>query len=231
MMDKPEVIKRLWAAIMAGTADNTPLGIPAIDDAVPYLTGHRIILLATLRYLMEEPANAAEVGANRASRIDEAEAHLRKAAELLEEADNAPLATLVKSLTVYMPSAKTGIVYPDHLSRPDSQSPEWAMILMALTTPDALSSIHSAKGGKPARDANVIKTIARLFPDSQEFLSASNGYSLIKGLAELCGMEKLRAPSYVRAVLESGKASAKRKVSSRRPDNSIIGLLSGNKPV
>jgi hypothetical protein len=207
-MEKSEIIRRLWEAIMADTADDTALGIPVIDDALPYLKNHRIAFLGKLRYLMEESQNSVEIGEKRGPKIDEAEQYLRVAAALMEAADNGPMAALLRSFLIYTPHAKTGVVYPKHLTRPCADAPEGEMILMALVQPEALSAEHSGRGGPKARDANIVKAIAQHFPDSQKFLSASDGYSIIANLAALCGLTGKTAQSnpnkYVRSLLKKG---------------------------
>ncbi len=210
------------------------VGIPAIDDALPYLQSPvawpegmplmrdnpdrwRIAailsFLSGMEYMLRERSDALELSESRKKAAHEAVQHALKAAALLDGIDNQLLAHEFRKLATLSTDAQYGRVSP-----------------RSGLMPDAWTGQFTSKRGGKSRDANIIKAIARHFPDSQEFLSASNGYSIIARLAVLCGLEKPSAAAYVRSVLESNKKAAKKETASPRRGNSIAALLTGNKP-
>ena len=82
------------------------------------------------------------------------------------------------------------------------------MLLNADIATDAASAMFTSKRGGKARDSNIVKAIARYFPNTQAFLRDQNGYAVIAQLATLCGLTGKTARDnpneYVRGVLKRG---------------------------
>jgi len=104
-------------------------------------------------------------------------------------------------------------------------------VLSAHVAPDAATAIYTGKRGAKANDANIVKALARYFPDSQEFFSRQEGYSIIARLAVLCGLENKNPKQYVReTLLRANKGNPKAEEPQPRRDTSITALFTGNKP-
>ena len=261
-LGNPDYIALLQAAIDRGLRDRTPVGIPAIDDAIPYLQGHvvwpenlelsrdnpdrwmdgvRYVFLGVMQYFMLERPNSIELSERRRGPVAAAVQHIKEAAKLLDMADNEPLSILLLSIADCVKDAQYGTVTPQRLYRGHLVPPAWldaweksrftpgrsasepenwqellhaglktkqGMLLDADMAPDAASGMFTGKRGRKARDANIVKGIARYFPDSPDFLSRQNGYAVIAQLAMLCGLTGKTAQKnpneFVRAVLKKG---------------------------
>lgn len=263
----PPLFAVLQTAIDRGLADRTPVGIPAIDDAIPYLQGRavwpenlelsrdnpdrwtdgvRYVFLGAMQYFMLERPDSLELSERRRGPVAEAVQHIKEAAKLLDMADNEPLSILLLSIADCAKDAQYGTVTPQRLYRGHLVPPAWldaweksqftpgrsasepenwqellhaglktkqGMLLDADMTPDAASGMFTGKRGRKARDANIVKGIARYFPDSPDFLGRQNGYAVIAQLAMLCGMTgasaKRTSADYVRSILNGGPKSNK----------------------
>lgn len=204
------------------------VGVPAIDAALPYLKPNggrtRADFLNTLLYLLKERDDALEVAEARAENLDKAAALLREAAALLDDSHTAQLAKVSRSLAEWAGSARYGWALPTALVNGR---------LQGHYRPDAMSARLTGKRGGQSRDANVVKSIAEFFPDTDAFLSRSGGYAIIGRLAALCGLggktAKKDPHKYARSVLESNERAAKAEAPKQRRGNSIVGLLAGGK--
>ena len=212
-----------------GWPDIEGVGIPAIDNALQYLKPDtlkpRHTFLVIMESLLQEKPDALEMSERRKVPVQEAVRLIREAAALMGEADNPPLETLLCSIAEQAEKARYGTVFPQAIYADGD-----AIKLHVSYEPDALSGMCAGKRGGKSSDANIVKMIARRFPDSQEFLSTSNGYSTIARLAVLCGLKNKNPNAYVRSVLESNKSTAKKATPKPHRDNSIAALLTGNKP-
>ncbi len=204
------------------------VGAPAIDAALPYLKPNsgrtRAKFLNTILYLLEERDDALEVTKARAEKLDKAAALQREVAALLDESHTAQLAKVARSLEEWIGAARYGQAFPTALVNGR---------LRGRFEGDALSARLTGKRGGQSRDANVVKSVAVFFPDTDEFLTGSSRYALIGKLAALCGLDgktaKQNPAAYVRSVLECNKKAANTEAPSPHRDNSIVGLLTGNK--
>jgi hypothetical protein len=221
------------------------VGIPAIDDALPYLqppvtwpegvplmrdnpdrwqTAARLSFLSVMTYLLCEKPDALEKSERRKVPTQQAVQLIRESAALLEDADSPLLATLLYSIAEHAKAARYGAVYPLNTCEgyvmtceftPDmidnqkllDEHTRRGVLLNVRHEPDALTGQYAGKTNK-ANDADVVKAIAQNFPDSQEFLSASEGYSIIARLAVLCELTGKAAQSNpnesVRSFLKKG---------------------------
>ena len=186
------------------------VGIPAIDNALPFLEGDarkaRNDFLSVLKYFLRESPEAPEIRKRRKVLVEKAASLIRAAAALLENADNAPLATLLCSIAEQADNAQYGCIYPRNIytesTAVDGTSEKrHGVFLRAHFVPDALTGNFNGKRGSISRDANIVKAIAQHFPDSQKFLGASEGYSIIAELAGLCGLGNKNPKQYVRETL------------------------------
>ena len=183
-------------SIYEGQPDIERVGIPAIDDALPFLKPNgehpRFAFLSVMAYLLREKENALELSESRKKAAQAAMQHAMEAAELLDGIDNQQLAHEFRKLAALATGAQYGRVSP-----------------ICGLIPDALTGAMVGKQGGKSRDANIVKAIAQLFPDSQVFLSASCGYAIIANLAALCELTGKTAQAnpneYVRALLKKGR--------------------------
>lgn len=206
--------------------------IPAIDNALPFLEGDarkaRNDFLSVLKYFLRESPEALEIRKRRKVLVEKAASRIRAAAALLENADNAPLATLLCSIAEQADNAQYGCIYPRNIyteSKAVDGTSEirHGVFLRAHFVPDALTGNFNGKRGSISRDANIVRALAQFFPTNQEFYTA-RGYALISTLAVLCGASKA-IPVYVRSIIEQDRRTAEPASKAIR-DNSIIGLLS-----
>lgn len=220
----------------AGRQQEPPIienvGIPAIDDALPFLEGDarkaRNDFLSVLKYFLRESPEAPEIRKRRKVHVEKAASLIREAAALLENADNAPLATLLCSMAEQADNAQYGCIYPRNIytesTAVDGTSEKrHGVFLRAHFVPDALTGNFNAKGGSISRDANIVRALAQFFPTEQRFFT-NGGYALISKLAALCDASKA-TPTYVRSKIEQDRRTAEPASKAIR-DNSIIGLLS-----
>lgn len=208
------------------------VGIPAIDEALPFLEGDarkaRNDFLSVLKYFLRESPEAPEIRKRRKVHVEKAASLIRTAAALLENADNAPLAALLGSIAEQADNAQYGCLYPRNIYT-ESKAVDGAsekrhgVFLRAHFVPDALTGNFNSRGGSKSRDANIVRALAPFFPDTPDFWS-NGGYALIAGLSQLCGA-KTATNQYVRETINQAKRTAAPKPEPR-PDNSIIGLLS-----
>jgi hypothetical protein len=205
--------------IYEGQPDIERVGIPAIDDALPFLKPNgehpRLVFLNSLSYLMRESDDALGIAGNRADDCDEAAALLRRAAALLKGKDNEPLGHLIASLAPWAERGKYGRVYPMAL--------QGYRLVANQHHPDALSASLRGTRGKPSRDGAIVRGLIQFFPNEQGFFT-NGGNALISRLAVLCGASKA-TPAYVRSKIEQDRRTAEPASKAIR-DNSIIGLLS-----
>lgn len=212
---KPEPVEAL---LFDGFPDIAEVGVRAIDAALPHLmpcgSHPRRAFLDIMDSLLWEKPDAGSIGESRKKSTQEAARLIREAADLLDEAGGDLLATLLHSIACHAEAVQCGMVFPTHIyggdkgtipSAPERSGP----MLDVHVEMDALSSMFAGRGGKKARDANIVKAIAQHFPDSQEFLSASSGYAIIANLAALCGLTGKTAQAkpneYVCALLKKGR--------------------------
>lgn len=246
-------ISAIQGAIERGMDDTEPVGIPAIDAALPHIRGDKTDFLRALAYLMQEGPNSLDRYERRKDSTDKAARLIREAAALLDGADNPALATLLLSIAEHAEGAACARITPESIT-PDGALPppawveaweraqftpgvmphaptDWGSpdggrrgpVLQAHVELDALSGMLSGRRGGKSDDANIVKWLARFFPDS-------SAYAVIAALAVLCGVQKPSPAAYVRSVLKSSKSAAKNETPQPRHDNSIVGLLTGNKP-
>ena len=219
------------------------VGIPAIDNALPFLKSNngdarkaRYDFLIVFKYLLGERHDAMEVHEYRKAATKKAEALICEAAALMDCIDNPQLATLLYSIADHAKTAQSGCIYPKriyagNIAMDDTPDKRVGVLLDAHFVPDALTGNFAGKRGGKSRDANIVKAIAQRFPDSQKFLSASEGYSIIAGLAVLCGLGNKNPKQYVReTLLGANKGTTKAEEPQPRRDTSIAALLTGNKP-
>lgn len=217
------------------------VGVPDIDKALPFLNGDagkaRNDFLSVYKYLLRERQDAPEARKLRKKSAEAAASHIRKAAELLAEIENPEMASLLYSMSDWTDMTQYGHVIPKknfegNTTIPGTQNKRDGIHMEAHFVPDALTGNFNAARGGLSRDANIVKAIAQFFPDSQEFLSASNGYSIIAGLAVLCGLENKNPKQYVRETLlrANNKGDTKAEEPQPRRDTSIAALLTWNKP-
>ena len=109
------------------------VGIPAIDDALPYLQAPsfwpegmplmrnnpnrwqiaaRLSFLSGMEYQLREKPDALENSESRKEPVQKAVHLIREAAALLDEADNPLLATLLYSIGEHAKKARYGMIYP-----------------------------------------------------------------------------------------------------------------------
>ncbi|WP_031568691.1 hypothetical protein [Acidithiobacillus thiooxidans] len=208
------------------------VGIPAIDKALPFLEGDarnaRNDFLSVLKYFLRESPEALEIRKRRKVLVEKAASRIRAAAALLENADNAPLATLLCSIAEQADNAQYGCIYPRNIyteSKAVDGTSEirHGVFLRAHFVPDALTGNFNGKRGSISRDANIVRALIQFFPNEQGFFT-NGGYALISKLAALCGASKA-TPVYVRSIIEQDRRTAEPASKAIR-DNSIIGLLS-----
>lgn len=208
-------------SIYDGQPDIERVGIPAIDDALPFLKPNgehpRFAFLSILAYLMRESDDALEIAGARAANCDKAAALLRQAAALLKKSDNEPLGRMVESLAPWAGRGKFGRVIAH----------KWESgHLYAMQWPDALSARLRGHRGKATRAGAIIRTLVQYFPNEREFF-ANGGNTLISRLALLCGATKA-TPQYVLSTLEQGRRTApkpKAPAKAATPDNSLLRLF------
>lgn len=208
-------------SIYDGQPDVDRVGIPAIDDALPFLKPNgkhpHFAFLSILSYFMRESDDALEIADARAKNCDKAAALLREAAALLKQSNNEPLGHLVASLAPWAEHGKYGRVYVH----------KWESgHLYANQFPDALSASLKGKRGASTRGAAIIRALAQYFPNEPGFF-ANGGYSTIANLAALCGATKA-TPAYVRSTLEQARRTApkpKAPAKAANPDESLLRLF------
>ncbi|MBN6739960.1 hypothetical protein JKG47_05310 [Acidithiobacillus sp. MC6.1] len=214
---KPDIVPD---NIMDGRPEIERVSVNAVDDALPHLKPSRAEFLNTLAYLLRERDDALDVAKARAEKLDKAAALLREAAALLDDSHTAQFAKVARSLADWTGAARYGRPFLTGLKEDG---------IYGQFEPDSLSARLTGKRGGKSRDANIVKSIAGYFPDSDDFLTRANGYAIIAGLAKLCGLEgktaKANSAAYVRSVLDSNRRAAKAEAPKPRRDNSIVGLL------
>ena len=137
--------------IHEGQPDIERVGIPAIDDALPFLKPNgehpRFAFLSTMAYLLREKKNALELSESRKKAAQEAVQHALKAAALLDGIDNQPLARELRELATLATGAQYGRVYP-----------------IAGLEPDALTGMFAGKqGGKSLPSPRSTYTSIRIW--------------------------------------------------------------------
>ena len=215
---KPEKVPD---SIYDGTRGIERVGIPAIDDALPFLKPNgkhpHFGFLSILSYFMRESDDALEIADARAKNCDKAAALLREVAALLKQSNNEPLGHLVASLAPWAEHGKYGRVYVH----------KWESgHLYANQFPDALSASLKGKRGASTRGAAIIRALAQYFPDEQGFFT-NGGYSTIANLAALCGATKA-TPAYVRSTLEQARRTAPKPTAPAKaasPEESLLRLF------
>lgn len=192
------------------------VGIEAVDAALPLTTKPAHVFLSALAYLMKESDDALGIADKRAENCDKAAALLKKAAELLEGADNEPLARMIGALVPWAERGKYGRVFPMR----------WDGHLYVEQDADALSASLKGKAGKPTRAAAIVRALVPFFPDKQEFFT-NGGYALIASLAQLCGA-RTATKQYVRQTIEQARRTTpqpKAPAKTASPDESLLRLL------
>ena len=204
-------------SLMVGRPPIERVGIPAVDAALPHVTKPAHVFLSALAYLMKESDDALGIADKRAENCDKAAALLKKAAELLEGADNEPLVRMIGALVPWAERGKYGRVFPMR----------WDGHLYAEQWGDALSASLRGKRGKATRDGAIVRALVPFFPDTQEFFT-NGGYALIASLAQLCGA-RTATTQYVRStLLEQARSTApqpKAPAKTASPDESLLRLL------
>lgn len=192
--------------IYEGHPDVERVGIPAIDNALPFLKpngGHpRFAFLSVMAYLLREKENALELSESRKKAAQEAMQHAMAAAALLDGIGNQLLAHEFRKLATLSTGAQYGRVSP-----------------IGELMPDALTGMHAGHGNKKSRDANIVIAIAQFFPDSPDFFSRqNNGYSVIARLAVLCELKAKNPAAYVATILKGRKRTTKTKPQRNKAD-------------
>ncbi|WP_291522988.1 hypothetical protein [Acidithiobacillus sp.] len=207
--------------IYEGQPDIERVGIPAIDDALPFLKPNgehpRLIFLNALSYLMRESDDALEIAGARAKDCDKAAALLREAAALMKGRDNEPLGHLIESIAPWAEQGKYGRVFPEALQ---------GYRLAATQHHDSLSASLKGKGGPAARGGAIVRALVPFFPNERGFF-AKGGNTLISRLAVLCGASKA-TPAYVLSTLKQARRTAPQPTAPAKaasPDESLLRLL------
>lgn len=209
---------QLAARGIVGMPEIDSVGISAIDDALPYLKPDgglpRYGFLVFMEYLLREDLDAFEKSQRRQKSAQKAVKLIMEAAALMGEADNHPLRFFLEHVGQSAQQAPYGVLYPDgfldgQLLTETGEVKQQIKIPTFRFEPDAISGIFVSERGPKARDANIVKAIARYFPDSHDFLGApSNGYAIIANLAALCGLRGKTAQGnpneYVRGIMNKG---------------------------
>ncbi|WP_414041395.1 hypothetical protein ACJU26_04820 [Acidithiobacillus sp. M4-SHS-6] len=190
------------------------VGIPAVDKALTHIVTPAHVFLNSMAYLLRESDDALETAERRAESCDKAAELLKEAARLLRGADNIPLAGTIDALAPWAERGKFGTVFPVGMT---------GRYLQASQNFDALTAMLKGKRGTATRAAAVVRALVPFFPNTSEFW-VGGGYSLIAGLAKLCGAHTATA-AYVRTTLEQARRTVAPAPKPRR-DNSLIGLLS-----